>query len=144
MRNPVVSMAFAILTLSSIGLAPAADSLEGRVVGSGAPIANATVTLWAASTGVPAQLARTQTGVDGRFSFTLSNSPGSGASLYLIATGGRATSDKASGDNPAIALLTVLGNEPPARVVVNEMTTIASVWTHAQFLDGAAIKGHAL
>ena len=24
------------------------------------------------------------------------------------------------------------------------MTTIASVWTHAQFVDGAAIKGHAL
>ena len=24
------------------------------------------------------------------------------------------------------------------------MTTVASVWTHAQFLDGAAIKGHAL
>jgi hypothetical protein len=24
------------------------------------------------------------------------------------------------------------------------MTTVASVWTHAQFLDGAAIKGPAL
>ena len=27
---------------------------------------------------------------------------------------------------------------------INEMTTVASVWTHAQFIDGAAIKGHAL
>ena len=49
-----------------------------------------------------------------------------------------------SGDNPAIALLTVLGDNPPASVVINEMTTVASVWTNAQFLDGAAIKGHAL
>ena len=24
------------------------------------------------------------------------------------------------------------------------MTTVASVWTNAQFLDGAALKGHAL
>jgi len=29
-------------------------------------------------------------------------------------------------------------------VVVNEMTTVASVWTHAQFLDGSAIKGNPL
>ncbi len=51
---------------------------------------------------------------------------------------------KGNGDNPAIALLTVLGNTPPAKVVINEMTTVASVWTNAQFLDGTAIKGHAL
>src|SRR5262249_14602811 len=39
---------------------------------------------------------------------------------------------------------TVLGAMPPGRVTINEMTTVASVWTHAQFLDGTAIKGHAL
>src|SRR5262249_31812413 len=49
-----------------------------------------------------------------------------------------------AGDNPAAALLAVLGNTPPPKVVINEMTTVASVWTHAQFLNGAAIKGHAL
>ena len=40
--------------------------------------------------------------------------------------------------------MTVLGSKPPANVTINEFTTIASVWTHAQFIDGAAIKGHAL
>ena len=30
------------------------------------------------------------------------------------------------------------------QVVVRRMTTVASVWTHAQFIDGAAIKGNAL
>ena len=40
--------------------------------------------------------------------------------------------------------MTVLGSKPPAKVTINEMTTVASVWTHAQFLDGTAIKGHAL
>jgi hypothetical protein len=38
----------------------------------------------------------------------------------------------------------VIGSKPPANVVINEMTTIASVWTHAQFLDGASIRGNAL
>src|SRR5262249_57165104 len=38
----------------------------------------------------------------------------------------------------------VLGNTPPAKAMVNEMTTVASVWTHAQFLNDTAIKGHAL
>ena len=40
--------------------------------------------------------------------------------------------------------MTVLGNKPAARVVINEMTTVASVWTNPQFLDGTAIKGSAL
>ena len=62
----------------------------------------------------------------------------------MVAKGGEATSNKGSGDNPAIALLTVLGNTPPPKVVINEMTTVASVWTNAQFLDGTAIKGPAL
>ena len=37
--------------------------------------------------------------------------------------------------------MTVMGGNPPATVTINEMTTVASVWTHAQFLDGTAIKG---
>ncbi len=40
--------------------------------------------------------------------------------------------------------MAVLGSKPAAQVVVNEMTTVASVWTNAQFLDGAALKGYAL
>jgi hypothetical protein len=40
--------------------------------------------------------------------------------------------------------LTVLGNKPPAKVTIHEFTTIASVWTHNQFIDGTAIRGHAL
>jgi hypothetical protein len=62
----------------------------------------------------------------------------------LVAKGGATTVNNGGGNNPAIALLTVLGNTPPANVVINEMTTVASVWTNAQFLDGIAIKGQAL
>jgi hypothetical protein len=62
----------------------------------------------------------------------------------VIAKGGETAANKGSDDNPAVALRAVLGNVPPANVVINEMTTVASVWTHAQFLDGHAIKGNAL
>ncbi len=47
-------------------------------------------------------------------------------------------------DWQAAVLLAVLGNVPPRKVVINEMTTIASVWTANRFIDGTAIKGHAL
>src|SRR5262249_60120810 len=51
---------------------------------------------------------------------------------------------KGAGDSPAAAVRAVLGNMPPTKVVINEMTTVASVWTRSQFLNGGAIKGHAL
>ena len=38
----------------------------------------------------------------------------------------------------------VPGNKPPTTVAINEMTTVATVWTHAQVLDGTVIKGPAL
>ena len=57
---------------------------------------------------------------------------------------GRPAASKRAGNNPALAFLAVLGGNAPAHVVVNELTTVASVWTNAQFLDGATITGHAL
>ena len=68
----------------------------------------------------------------------------SNASLYLIAKGGQPSANAQGGDNPAIALMAVVGGNAPATVTINEMTTVASVWTHTQFLDGSAIKGPAL
>jgi hypothetical protein len=131
-------------SLAFAGHAFAADSIKGQVLGAGAPIAGSTVTLWAASAGEPKQLAQTKTGPDGRFELRAGTAPGKDAVLFLVAKGGQPRASKAGGDNPAIALLAVLGSSPPANVVINEMTTVASVWTHAQFVDGTAIKGHAL
>ena len=125
------------------GSAFSADIIKGQVLGGGAPIANSTVTLWAESADTPKRLAQTKTGEDGRFEVRVSGSQGD-TILYLVATGGQPTANKGSGDNPAIALMTVLGSKPPAMVVINEFTTVASVWTHAQFLEGTTIKGHAL
>ncbi len=126
------------------GPTAAAVRIEGQVQVGGGPLASSTVTLWAASAGDPKQLAQTQTGSDGDFVIGSQETLGNDAVLYLVAKGGVATINNGSGDNPAIAVLTVLGNTPPDKVVINELTTVASVWTNAQFLDGTAIKGHAL
>ena len=138
-------LSLAALVVFAISLTPpafAADTIEGQVLGGGAPIAKSTVTLWSASADAPKQLAQTQSGDDGHFTLSAEGSPDS--ILYLVAKGGEPTARKGSGDNPAIALLAVIGNKPPAHVVINEFTTVASVWTNAQFLDGTAIKGNPL
>src|SRR5215472_14710006 len=104
-------LTFAVLTLATCLLSAqwafAGDTIKGQVLGGGAPIANSTVTLWQASAAAPRQLAQTKTNADGRFEM---NNLGSGVdtSLYLIATGG--TPKSGGGDNPGIALLTVLGS----------------------------------
>jgi hypothetical protein len=124
--------------------AAAAVHIEGQVQAGGGPVAHAAVTLWAASANAPAQLAQAETDTNGRFVISTEQSPGGDVSLYLLANGGEPANTQASGKNPALALLAVLGNQPPAKVTVNEMSTIASVRTNAQFLDGAALKGPAL
>lgn len=141
-RSSTLALAavLSLLSAASVSAAP----LNGRVLGGGAPIANSTVTLWAESAGAPKQLAQARTGADGRFALSVAGAPDKEVGLYLVAKGGTPAANKAGGDNPAIVLMTVLGSKPPVSVTINEMTTVASVWTHAQFLDGTAIKGHAL
>jgi hypothetical protein len=138
-----VALIVCLMSFTS-GPVAAAVRIDGQVQAGGGPLANSTVTLWAASNADPKQLAQTTTGSDGRFKIDSQETVGTDVTLYLLAKGGVATVNKGSGDNPAVALLSVLGNTPPSTVVISEMTTVASVWTHAQFLDGAAIKGHAL
>jgi hypothetical protein len=116
----------------------------GRVQGAGGPIAGSTVTLYAAGDGKPTQLAQGKSGEDGAFTLDVGADKLKGAAdtvLYLVARGGtpKASADKSAND--AIALLTVLGSERPKTVTVNEFTTIASVWTGAQFLEGDALSG---
>jgi len=139
----IIVSSFALASALMAGQA-AADGISGRVLGGGAPIANSTVTLWAATAGAPVELGQAKTGADGQFSLNATAAPAMDASLYLVAQGGKAAADKSATDNPAIVLMTVLGSKAPPRVTINEFTTVASAWTHAQFLTGTAISGHAL
>jgi len=99
--------------LSSVSTMPAraADTINGRVLGAGSPIANSTVTLWAASTGAPAQVGQARTDGHGQFSLNETGAPAAGTSLYLVATGGKSTMDKSgAADNQATAVREICGS----------------------------------
>jgi hypothetical protein len=148
MRNSGTISRLPVAAIVAVGLVSSASAfasnLNGQVLGGGAPIAYSTVTLFAASAGAPRQLAQAITGTDGRFAINAAGDAGKDEILYLVAKGGTPAANKAGGDNSAIALMTVVGDKAPSTVTINEMTTVASVWTHNQFFDGSGIKGHAL
>ena len=87
---------FACATAIILSSAPtfAADSISGRVLGAGAPIVGSTVTVWAEGSGAPKQLAQARTDADGRFALS---ADGNGATLYLVAKGGRSSASAAGG-----------------------------------------------
>jgi streptogramin lyase len=119
------------------------QTIHGQVVGAGAPIANSTVTLWEASAGEAKKLAYTQTGPNGRFQLRAGR-PAAESILYLTAAGGESRASARRGEDSVIMLLSVLGNRPPDQVVVNELTSVASVFTSARFIHGTAISGNPL
>ncbi len=64
--------------------------------------------------------------------------------LYLIARGGTPKAEGARGVNDAITLLSVLGSKLPKEVTVNELTSVASAFTAARFINGEGISGNPL
>jgi streptogramin lyase len=121
-----------------------AGSFTGKVQGAGSPIAGSAVTLYSAGEGKPMALAKGKTGDDGTFNLDIAADKLKGSAdkvLYLVARGGMRKAEGAKGPNDAIALLSVLGPGLPKTVTVNEFTTLASVWTGAQFLEGDVLSG---
>jgi hypothetical protein len=116
-----------------------ADHLSGQVTVGGVPVARSTVALWEASANAPTKLSETKTNDDGKFE--IRGSAHSDSILYLVSTGGAL---KGKSDSPALVLLLVLGNKPPEKVVVNELTTVASVFTAARFINSGGISGNPL
>src|SRR5689334_15848803 len=102
-RNQIATTLLAATLLGgACGTAAAAVQVEGVAQAGGAPLANSTVTLWAASSGDPKQLAQAKTGSDGRFQLGSQETVGTDVILYVTAQGGAATVSKGGGDNPAI------------------------------------------
>ena len=75
-----------VLSFASIA---AAATINGQVLGGSAPIANSTVTLFAASAGAPRQLGQVRTGTDGRFVLNAPSGVGNDTTYYLVANGGK-------------------------------------------------------
>ncbi len=132
-----------VASVLSAGAVFAVDSIKGQVLLGAAPIAKSTVTLWEASAAAPKQLAQAKASDDGRFEVRTKGAK-SDAILYLVASGGAPKASKTGGDNPALVLLAVLESNPPASVTINELTTVASAFTAARFINGGAISGNPL
>jgi hypothetical protein len=125
----------------------ASGGFAGRVQGAGSPIAGSTVTLYAAADGTPTQLGQGKSREDGAFTLDLGADKLEGAAdkvLYLVARGGTPKAEGAKGPNDTIALLSVLGTKLPKTATVNELTTVASTFAAARFIDGEAISGKPL
>src|SRR5215469_4041037 len=133
----------ALLPAVMVGGALADETIKGQVLAGRAPIVRSTVTLWEASAAAPKRLAQAKTDGDGRFDIR-GKSAGKDSILYLIASGGEPKAKQDGGENPAIALLCLLGNKLPDKVVINEFTTVASAFTAARFIDGTSISGNPL
>lgn len=140
MTCAALAISAALISLSAV----AAERIEGRVEVGGAAIAGADVSVWLAGPGAPQQLAKTKSNDNGDYDLAFAEVKDHAGVLYLIAEGGEAQQAAAKGPNPAISLMATLGPKPPERVTINELTTVASVWTAAQFLNGSALSGNAL
>lgn len=116
-------------------------TLKGRVLAGESPVSGSSVTLYGAGTIISETLGFDTTDSEGNFSIKFSRPSESGI-LYAIARGG--TPEGNTSPNDAIALLIVIGEvgDKPDSVTLNELTTIASVWTNAQFLSGNTIIGN--
>ena len=141
MRMPFLAFAFVTVVFGQVA---SAQELVGHVNGGGGPIAKSTVTLWAARQGAPTKLSETNTSDDGAFGFQFDTQKAGDSVLYLTAIGGEPKIGGSQGPNPAIVLMATVGTTAPKEVTINELTTVASVWTGAQFLNGTAFSGHTL
>src|SRR5208282_4592002 len=126
----------------TIGIVHAAD-FTGIVQGANQPITGSTVTLYAAGPGAPTPLAQGKTDDNGVFNLDAGMAPADSV-LYVVANGGTAKASTNQTPNEAIGLMAVLGTSLPKTVTVNEFSTIASVWTSAQFLMGETLSGKPL
>ncbi len=142
-------------------IATQGNAFTGNVHGGRQPIANATVTVYAMGKNgygsAGAALASTTTDLNGNFSFGLASGhayacpPATSAtlsqSLYITAVGGNPNGSTGS-SNPTTYLMTVLqGNctnviTTQPFVVINELTTVASMFALQQFfVPGTTVGG---
>ncbi len=118
---------------------PTVLSFVGVVISGSLPIGNATVTLYAAGTtgygSTPTVLAETTTDGGGNFNIPSFTCPAPAAQVYAVATGGNTVA--AAGPNSAIALMAALNSCANfiGEVNIDEVTTIASVYALAQFMN---------
>ena len=111
----------------------------------GVPIVSATVTVYSSSDGNGAEaLGAGSTNDSGAFEFNYNTPKDSASVVYLTSRGGHLASQ--SRDVPAsFVLASVLGATPEAGpITINELTTVASAFALAQFINGPELQGNTI
>lgn len=149
-----------LLTGCSAGNAPGNGSIampsvsvakNGVIHGGQNPVSGATVQLWQVGTtgygkGATALGSSTTSQSDGSFSITgdydcANGAAGANTLVYITATGG----DAGGGVNNQLSMMTALGRcgnlTSSTFIMINEVTTVASVYALAQFMSPAGVVG---
>ena len=120
------------------------NAFNGVIMGGGQPVSGANIQLYTPSTsgyGATAASLFTRTvtsDANGRFNFTGAYTcPSASAPVYLVITGGN-PGLPAGTNNSALALMGLLGAcgdmTPSSMFVINELTTVAAVWSLTPFM----------
>jgi len=126
------------VSLLSLPLLCVASTVAGKIDLLDQPISDAKITLWKTNgKDAPSQISSLNSDKQGQFSFALSGSNDPSEVYYLTSDGGMVNGKRAG----SLSLMAVLGNQEFKQVVLNELTTVGSVWPNAQLLDGTRLKG---
>jgi hypothetical protein len=131
----------------AIGTDYAGPGLNGLVQAGSQAVKGALVSLYAAGTSgyasAASQIATASTNKNGEFTMPAGYAcPAASSQMYLVAAGGSVGANSA---NPNLALMTALGscsNLSSSPVVVNEVTTIGSVYATTSFAANDALTGN--
>ena len=137
-------------TSSSSGGTSGTFAFSGQVTGGQQPVNGTTISLYAAGKTALASAPRSMltssvtTNSTGYFNITGKYACQSGDQVYIVATGG----STGSGPNTAIAMMTALGpcatllaNAGTTFIAINEVTTVASVYSLAAFMNSVQALG---
>ena len=125
-------------------------AITGRVHGGQQPVVGATIQLYAAGTGgygsaaAPLLQSTVQSTAGGQFTVGAYTCPSSSTPVYITATGGNPGLADGT-NNAALALMAALGScgnlNSSTFINVNELTTVAAVWSLAPFMSSYANIG---
>ena len=130
------ALSLSLASCSSSNFSGQSTTISGNVSLMGKSVSDAKVSLWQTSSEDGARkIDETNTSKDG--TFNLNSSKQENQVTYLIAEGGEVDDNKVD----KLKLISVTNPNTKGSIVINELTSVGSVWPNAQLLNGENIEG---